>query len=425
MSKTVGSGPVAPRLLHERVDAAARAVHPHVLHRHRAGRLHAGRVQDDTAGRGAHRRGCAADDHRYSTLPSGRAVAPETAPRGVGIFSSRPGEVVAEELAARLEAVRDEQGAAVRVPLGADVAGQVQLQVGLLARRHVPHHRLPASAPLVPDEQPGVARHGREAQHLQAELLGAAAGVVQLGDRRAVGAHHAQRGVHRVPVLRVLHGDQRAVVGEVADARRLAVPVQLHRRLARTHQVDRRAVLVGGAADDRRAAVAAEGEARRVRGVQARGGQLVLAAGETLPAPDAELVAVLVVEPPDPLAVRGEHPVRRAVRPVRHLALLTGGPVPGVQLVRPCRVRHEQGTVGASSAQSGRDTRGARKRFSQCGISPVCCTRSVWWSARSGASDPLLSVMTPYCPSGRASRVLGPQPVDNFLRNFHRTLHTM
>ncbi|CAM5617930.1 hypothetical protein SALBM217S_07661 [Streptomyces griseoloalbus] len=80
---------------------------------------------------------------------------------------------------------------------------------------------------------------------------------------------------------------------------------------------------------------------------------------------------------------------------------------------------------GASSAQSGRDTRGARKRFSQSGISPVCCTRSVWWSARSGASDPLLSVMTPYCPSGRASRVLGPQPVDNFVRNFHRTSHTM
>ena len=40
---------------------------------------------------------------------------------------------------------------------------------------------------------------------------------------------------------------------------------------------------------------------------------------------------------------------------------------------------------GASSAQSGSDTRGARKRFSQSGI----CSFS------SGAADPLLSVMAP------------------------------
>ncbi len=34
--------------------------------------------------------GSAADDHRYSTLPSGRAVAPETVPGGVGMrVSSR------------------------------------------------------------------------------------------------------------------------------------------------------------------------------------------------------------------------------------------------------------------------------------------------------------------------------------------------
>ncbi len=39
---------------------------------------------DRTAG------GSAADDHRYSTLPSGRAVAPETVPGGVGMrVSSR------------------------------------------------------------------------------------------------------------------------------------------------------------------------------------------------------------------------------------------------------------------------------------------------------------------------------------------------
>ncbi len=34
--------------------------------------------------------GSAADDQRYSTLPSGLAVAPETVPGGVGTFSSSP-----------------------------------------------------------------------------------------------------------------------------------------------------------------------------------------------------------------------------------------------------------------------------------------------------------------------------------------------
>src|SRR5690606_34652525 len=132
-----------------------------------------------------------------------------------------------------------------------------------------------------------------------------------------------------------LHGDQRAVVGEVTDARRLAVAVDLHRLLPGAHQVDGGAVLVRGAADDRRAAVPAQGETRGVGGVEARRGELVLAALEALTAPDAELVAVLVVEPPDPLTVRREHAVRGAVGPMGHLSLLTGRPVPGIQLVRP------------------------------------------------------------------------------------------
>ncbi len=250
-----------------------------------------------------------------------------------------------EQLAAGLEAVHDQQAGAVRIPLGADVAGQLQGEVGLLARRHVPHQGLPAAPALVADEQAGVAVDRREAQDLQAQLLPAALGVVQLGDLAAVAAQDAQRRVHRVAVLGVLDRDQGAVVGEVADARRLAVPVDLRRGLARVREVDGRTVLVRRAADHRRAPVPAEGEARRVGGVQAGHGRLVRAAREGLAPPDAELVAVLVVEPPDPLAVGREHAVRRAVGPVRDLALLAARAVPGVQLVRPRRVRHEQGAV--------------------------------------------------------------------------------
>src|SRR5690606_20464953 len=110
-----------------------------------------------------------------------------------------------------------------------------------------------------------------------------------------------------------------------------ALPI-FHRLLPGAHQVDGGAVLVRGAADDRRAAVPAQGETRGVGGVEARRGELVLAALEALTAPDAELVAVLVVEPPDPLTVRREHAVRGAVGPMGHLSLLTGRPVPGIQL---------------------------------------------------------------------------------------------
>ena len=224
-------------------------------------------------------------------------------------------------------------------------ARQLQRQVRLLAGGHVPHQGLPAAPALVADEQARVAVDGGEAEDLQAQLAGAALGVVEVGDRGAVRAQDAQRRVHRVAVLGVLDGDERAVVGEVADAGRLAVAVDLHRVLAGAHEVDGRAVLVRGTAHDRRTPVTAEGETGRIGGVQAPGGRFVRAAREGLAAPHAELVAVLVVEPPDPRAVRGQHAVRRAVGPVRHLALLARRPVPGVQLVRPGRVRDEQGAV--------------------------------------------------------------------------------
>ncbi len=196
------------------------------------------------------------------------------------------------------------------------------------------------------DEETRVAVDRGEAEDLQAQLLGAALGVVQVGDRRAVRAQDAQRGVHRVAVLRVLDGDQRTVVREVADAGRLAVPVDQRGLVTGAGEVDRRTVLVRGAAHHRRSAVAGQGHPCRIGRFEARYRRFVGAALEGLAAPDAELVAVLVVEPPDPLPVRGEHTVRRAVRPVRDLALLARRTVPGVQLIRPRRVRHEQGTVG-------------------------------------------------------------------------------
>ncbi|CAM5610919.1 hypothetical protein SALBM311S_05971 [Streptomyces alboniger] len=336
----------ARRFLDQGVDAAAGALHPHVLHGDGPRGFHAGRVQDGPTRRRADRRrfGGRGPEVLHAAVRAGRRPG-DRARRGRDLDPLPGRQVVAEELAAGLEAVRDQQAGAVRVPLGAHVTGQVQGEVGLLAGRHVPHQGLPAAPALVADQQPGVAVHRSEAEDLQAEFLGAALGVVEVGDRCAVGAHDAQRRVHRVAVLGVLDGDQRAVVREVADARGLAVAVDLHGLLAEAGDMDRRAVLVGGAAHDRGTAVPGEGQSRRVRRLQARRGEVVRPALEGLTAPDPELVAVLVVEPPHPPAVRGEHAVRRAVRPVGHLALLTRRSVPGVQLVGPRRVRHEQGAV--------------------------------------------------------------------------------
>lgn len=200
------------------------------------------------------------------------------------------------------------------------------------------------------DEQPGVPGHRREAQHRQAQLLRTALGVVELGDRCPVLPHHAQRRMHRVAVLGVLQGDQRPVVRQVPDARRLAVPVDLGGRSPGPYEMDRRPVLIGRPADHRRP-VPPDREPRRVRGLEPRGRGLVrrpsapIAAVERLTHPHPELVAVGVVEPPDRLAVRRQYPVRRAVRPVGDLSLLPGRPVPCVQLVRPRRVGDEQRTV--------------------------------------------------------------------------------
>lgn len=309
-------------------------------------RLEPGRIEDHAARRGP-------DDRRLG----GRrpqvlhtAVGPRRRPRHrarrrLDAGQRARAELVSPQVAAGLEAVCDQERRAVRIPLGGDVTGQVEGEIGLLTRRHVPHHRLPAPAPLMPDEEPGVPVHRSEAQDFQSQLLRTALGVVELGDRRPVGPHHAQRRMHGVPVLRVLDGDEAAVVREVADAGRLAVPVDLLGRAAAADDMDRRAVLVRGAAHDRRRAVPPDGQARRVRGFEPVHRGDVFAPAEGLAQPDPELVPVLVAEPPDPLAVGGQEAVRRPVRPVRRSALLARRPVPRVQLVRPRRVRHEQRAV--------------------------------------------------------------------------------
>ncbi|GAA3726882.1 hypothetical protein GCM10023082_26070 [Streptomyces tremellae] len=57
---------------------------------------------------------------------------------------------------------------------------------------------------------------------------------------------------------------------------------------------------------------------------------------------------------------------------------------------------------GASSAQSGRETRGALKRFSQSGT-----------AADGELVEPVFSVMAPFCARPPTPGPLRPQPVEN------------
>ncbi len=332
--------------LHQGVDPAPRPLHPRVLHGHRRRGLRTGRVQDHrTAGRPHHGRlRGRGPEVLHGAVGAGRGARHRPG-GGLHPHGLRGPRLVPPQLAAGLEAVLDEQRGAVRIPLGAHVTGQVDGERGLRARDRVPDHRLPAAPALVPHEEPGVTGHRREAQHGEPQLLGAALGVVQLGHHGAVRAHHAEGGVHGVAVLGVLQGDERPVVRQVPDPGGLPVPVDLDRFTAgRPYEMDGGSVLVGGAADHG-GAVAPDGEARRIRGGEARGGGLVLSAAERLAHPYTELVAIGVAEPPDCLAVRRQHPVGGPVGPVGHLALPSARPVPGVQLVGPGRVGHEEGAV--------------------------------------------------------------------------------
>ncbi|CAM5239802.1 hypothetical protein SFUMM280S_08227 [Streptomyces fumanus] len=89
MSKTVGSGPVAPAGFWTRACTRPPGPSTHTSSTGTDGghfRPGGSRTTPPRVERTAD--GSAAEDHRYSTLPSGRAVAPETVPGGVGSSSS-------------------------------------------------------------------------------------------------------------------------------------------------------------------------------------------------------------------------------------------------------------------------------------------------------------------------------------------------
>ena len=94
------------------------------------------------------------------------------------------------------------------------------MDLGLGVGVDVPDQQLLPAAALVQQQEPGVARHGGEAE--RGEALAGAVGL--LGDRAPVGhPHHPHVGVAGVAVLGVADREQGLVFGEAADARVLGV----------------------------------------------------------------------------------------------------------------------------------------------------------------------------------------------------------
>ncbi|TNC17533.1 hypothetical protein FHE66_09580 [Georgenia sp. 311] len=198
------------------------------------------------------------------------------------------------------------------------------------------------------DEEAGVAGDGREGQrpHPQAGAVG------EVGDPGAgVGGEHPHGRVAGVAVLGVPDGEEVAVVAQRGG---LGVPVPgvqedgRGRRGERAEEdlVDRRPVIRVAASDDA-GAVAREVQPGTVRrGQRDRGlGRPARRRAEALTPPHAVLVAVGVVEPPQPVARRVDGRLGRAGGPVGGREEQARARLPGVHLGPPVDRRDDAGAV--------------------------------------------------------------------------------
>ncbi len=297
--------------------------------------------------------GSAALDQAYSTVPSGRVDAPVTVPVGVGSAVVEPSarsrrcSVARPRCSACSSSDRPSSyQSAARSPGRSSSGRSVCSPV-------VGSHRKGSGRPVrsCSASSRGSPSTGENAEHRQALALA----VVEVGDHLAVDGQHAQRLVAGVAALAVLDHQQPLVAGQAGQVGVLLVPVE-HLGAGRADDVDGAAVVVGAAG---RGQGAAELEAGGVGGWHARQRLGVRAALPGLRPPDAELVAVGVVEPPDRAAVGGQGAVARAVGPVGHLPGGAGVAVPGVQLEGARDVRDVE-------APGGRVLRPVREGHPRC-----------------------------------------------------------
>ena len=213
----------------------------------------------------------------------------------VGLEPMEPAlrEIVAVELSPSAVFVSDEKRTAVGIPLGECLTREIKLDVVGRVRSRVEDQRLAAAAPVVQHEQTLVATHRGPADRLEA----LARTVPELGNGASLEVDDADRAVAAVAVLGMRDREECLVGREVGDGRALWMFVDKSRRLALAEDVHRGALVAARPAEDREAR--SRGEPRAVRRREVGGDRLAGSAGEWRADPAAELVPLLVVEPPD------------------------------------------------------------------------------------------------------------------------------
>ena len=330
---------------HQRVHPPPGAGHPQVPHRHGGRRGRAGWGQQHAVGavivQRPHGRRLS---RRRARVLDGAIRAHFGRPdrsRGDGELGQlAAAQVVPVQPGAGGVDVRDQQRVPVGVEVGDQLAGQVDREFGLGVGEHVPDQQLLAPAPLVLQQQPGVAGHRREGQ--RGQPLARAVGLV--GDRGdgPVGGepHHAHRRVARVAVLGVPDREQRLVLRQRPDVRVLRMRVHDLGPAAVARDPDPAAVVGRRPDGDDRPADLQPGGVPVVNAGDRRLWRRVFgSAGERLRDPVPELVAVGVGEPPHRRAVRREGGRVRAAASVGDAAVGVGRPVPHVDLGGAARVR--------------------------------------------------------------------------------------
>ncbi len=273
-------------------------------------------------------------------------------------FHFARGQVIAEHAVACLVPLNEEQSGAVRPPVvRRDGAVEVELEVGPLSGREIPHRRPLVSLALVVERQSRLARNGRPAlrvqRHARVHLLAHGRSCPRIDD--------AKGGMDEVAVLGVLETEERPIGRETATEKALAGAADEnrlrrlmdHSRLVSVERdVDCEAVLVAqrGRDDARRLCQPAAPALRHAVQKRPR-----LTACEWLDKPLPGLRPRLVVEPQDALAVERGGAVGDADCMIGDAPSLAGGDVPCVHLPDTGLVRGVHGSLGCQRRPLGQE----------------------------------------------------------------------
>ncbi len=232
------------------------------------------------------------------------------------------GDVVPVQVAPALEEVDEQQRRSVGPPVrGGDGSTEVDREVHPVAGEEVPDPRPLVAIALVGERQTGVAGDGRPAPRSERQLF-----VAKIADRLAgAGIEHTQRGVDEIAVLGVLETEKCAVGGQrtpdeasvgAAEPDELLRAMDLARRFPDDRDVDREAAAVRDRCGHDARCLGHTG-APAVRDAFEEGPCLTAVEGLHEPLP--RLVARLVLEPEDTVAVERRHRVGEPDGVVRHL----------------------------------------------------------------------------------------------------------